>query len=75
MFCYHVAGDEGSGSGSGSGYTEVYPTDMDGATIEAPVAKADRSGPVGSSALLCAPSVALPTMLALSTLALYRQWR
>lgn len=75
VFCYHVAGDEGSGSGSGSGYTEVYPTDMDGAATEAPIVEADRSGPVDDSALLCAPSVALPTMLALSALALHRQWR
>ncbi|XP_053184360.1 glypican-6-like isoform X2 [Scomber japonicus] len=72
---FQDSSDEGSGSGSGSGYTEVYPTDMDAAASEAPVVEADRSGPVHGSALLCAPSVALPTMLALSTLALYRQWR
>lgn len=73
MFC--VAGDEGSSSGSGSGSTEVGPTDMDVAATEAPVVEADRSGPVVDSAPLCAPSLALPTMLALSTLALHRQWR
>eukprot|EP00064_Thunnus_orientalis_P001049 superscaffoldBa00000065_g1050 len=72
---FQDSSDEGSGSGSGSGYTEVYPTDMDGAATEAPIVEADRSGPVDDSALLCAPSVALPTMLALSALALHRQWR
>lgn len=77
VFCYVVAGDEGSGSGSGSGCTEVCPTDMDavGAATEAPVVEADRRGPVDDSAPLHAPSVALPTMLALSALALHRQWR
>lgn len=75
VFCYGVAGDEGSGSGSGSGCTEVCPTDMDSAATEAPVVKADRSGPVEASALLHAPSVALPTILALSALALHQQWR
>lgn len=75
VFCYRVAGDEGSGSGSGSGCTEVYPTDMDVAATEAPVVEADRSEPVDDSALHCAPSVALPTILALSALALHRQWR
>lgn len=75
LFCYGVAGDEGSGSGSGSGCTEVCPTDMDGVATEAPVVEADRSGPVDDSAPLRAPSVALPTILALSALALHRQWR
>lgn len=74
-FCYDAAGDEGSGSGSGSGCTEVCPTDTDSAASEAPVLEADRSGPVDDSGPLHAPSVALPTMLALSTLALHRQWR
>ncbi|GLD66230.1 glypican-6-like protein [Lates japonicus] len=72
---FQDSSDEGSGSGSGSGCTEVCPTDMDGAATEAPVVRADRSGPVGDSALLHVPSVALPTMLALSALALHRQWR
>ncbi|KAM7407373.1 hypothetical protein PAMA_003209 [Pampus argenteus] len=72
---FQDSSDESSGSGSGSGSTEVYPTDMDSAVTEAPVVEADRSGPVGDSALVCSPSVALPTMLALSTLALHRQWR
>ncbi|KAK2906033.1 hypothetical protein Q8A73_009976 [Channa argus] len=72
---FQDSSDEGSGSGSGSGCTEVCPTDMEDATTEAPVVKADRSGPVDDSALLHAPSVALPTMLALSALALHRQWR
>ncbi|XP_058478335.1 glypican-6b isoform X1 [Solea solea] len=67
--------DEGSGSGSGSGCTDVCPTDMDSAATEAPVVKADRSGPVGDTAVHHVPSVALPTMLALSALALHRQWR
>uniref|UniRef100_A0A8D3BSV6 Glypican 6b n=1 Tax=Scophthalmus maximus TaxID=52904 RepID=A0A8D3BSV6_SCOMX len=72
---FQDSSDEGSGSGSGSGCTEVCPTDMDSAATEAPVVKADRSGPVGDSGPLHAPSVALPTMLALSALALHRQWR
>lgn len=75
VFCHGVAGDEGSSEGSGSGCTEISPTDMDGAATEAPVVEADRSGPVDDSAPLRAPSVALPTMLALSALALHRQWR
>lgn len=75
MLCYGVAGDEGSGSGSGSGCTEVCPTDTDHATPEAPVVQADRSGPVDDSDPLRGPSVALPTMLALSALALHQQWR
>lgn len=75
VFCHGVAGDEGSGSGSGSGCTEDCPTDMDAAAPEVPVVEADRSGPVGDSAPLHTPSVALPTMLALSALALHRQWR
>ncbi|XP_006788470.1 glypican-6-like [Neolamprologus brichardi] len=73
---FQDSSDEGSGSGSGSGCTEVCPTYMDGtAATEIPVVRADRSGPVDNSAPLCAPSVALPTMLALSALALQRQWR
>ncbi|XP_042351052.1 glypican-6-like [Plectropomus leopardus] len=72
---FQDSSDEGSGSGSGSGCTEVCPTDMDGAATEAPVVEADRSGPVDDSAPLRAPSVALPTILALSALALHRQWR
>ncbi|XP_022046488.1 glypican-6b isoform X1 [Acanthochromis polyacanthus] len=73
---FQDSSDEGSGSGSGSGCTEVCPTYMDGAdATEIPVVKADRSGPVGDSASLYAPSVALPAMLALSALALHRQWR
>uniref|UniRef100_A0A8D0CME5 Glypican 6b n=1 Tax=Sander lucioperca TaxID=283035 RepID=A0A8D0CME5_SANLU len=74
---FQDSSDEGSGSGSGSGCTEVCPTDMDavGAATEAPVVEADRRGPVDDSAPLHAPSVALPTMLALSALALHRQWR
>ncbi|XP_026233104.1 glypican-6-like [Anabas testudineus] len=72
---FQDSSDEGSGSGSGSGCTEVCPTDMDGAATEAPLVKADRSGPLDDSALLLAPSVALPTMLALSALAVHRQWR
>ncbi|KAI3356270.1 hypothetical protein L3Q82_017516 [Scortum barcoo] len=73
---FQDSSDEGSGSGSGSGCTEVCPTEMDGAATEAPVVRADRSGPVEGSAPLHAPSiVALPTMLALSALALHRQWR
>ncbi|KAG8000636.1 Glypican-6 [Nibea albiflora] len=75
VFCHGVAGDEGSSEGSSSGCTEISPTDMDGAATEAPVVEADRSGPVDDSAPLRAPSVALPTMLALSALALHRQWR
>lgn len=74
--CSGVAGDEGSGSGSGSGCTEDCPTDTDGAAPEAPVVEADRSDPVDNSAPLAASSTALPTMLALSALALHhRQWR
>lgn len=73
---FQDSSDEGSGSGSGSGCTEVCPTDTDGATSEAPVVEAGRSGPVGSSGHpLRAPSAALPISLALSALALHRQWR
>lgn len=72
---FQDSSDEGSGSGSGSGCTDVCPTDMDSATTEIPVVRADRSGPLEGSAQLCAASVALPTMLALSVLALHRQWR
>ncbi|KAM9850714.1 glypican-6-like [Aulostomus maculatus] len=72
---FQDSSDEGSGSGSGSGCTEVCPTDMDGTVSEAPIVEADRSGPVDDAAAVCAPSVALPTMLALSALALQRQWR
>ncbi|XP_041857507.1 glypican-6b isoform X2 [Melanotaenia boesemani] len=72
---FQDSSDEGSGSGSGSGCTEVCPTDVDSATTEIPVVRADRSGPLEGSAQLCAASVALPTMLALSVLALHRQWR
>lgn len=75
LFCCDVAGDEGSGSGSGSGSTEVCPTEAAATATEAPVVEADRSGSVGHSDPLHAPSVALPTMLALSVLALHRQWR
>lgn len=67
--------DEGSGSGSGSGCTEGCTTDMYSAATETPVVKADRSGPMENSSPLCAPSIALPTMLALLALALHRQWR
>ncbi|XP_037345007.2 glypican-6-like isoform X2 [Pungitius pungitius] len=73
---FQDSSDEGSSSGSGSGSTEVGPTDMDvAAATEAPVVEADRSGPVDDSARLSAPSVALTTILALSALALHRQWR
>uniref|UniRef100_A0A668AYG8 Glypican 6b n=1 Tax=Myripristis murdjan TaxID=586833 RepID=A0A668AYG8_9TELE len=72
---FQDSSDEGSGSGSGSGCTEACTTDMDLTATEAPIVEADRSGPVGDSATLPAPSVALPTMLALSALALHRQWR
>ncbi|KAM3861730.1 glypican-6-like [Diretmus argenteus] len=72
---FQDSSDEGSGSGSGSGCTEACTTDMDVTATEAPVVEADRSGPVEDSATLLAPSLALPTMLALSALALHRQWR
>ncbi|XP_075896254.1 glypican-6b isoform X2 [Nelusetta ayraudi] len=73
---FQDSSDEGSGSGSGSGCTEDCPTDTDGAAPEAPVVEADRSDPVDNSAPLAASSAALPTMLALSSLALHhRQWR
>uniref|UniRef100_A0A8C2XAG1 Glypican 6b n=1 Tax=Cyclopterus lumpus TaxID=8103 RepID=A0A8C2XAG1_CYCLU len=72
---FQDSSDEGSGSGSGSGCTEVCPTDVDVAATEGPVVEADRSGPVDDSAPLSAPSLALATMLALSALALHRQWR
>lgn len=73
---FQDSSDEGSGSGSGSGCTEDCPTDTDGAAPEAPVVEADRSDPVDNSAPLAASSAALPTMLALSALALHhRQWR
>lgn len=75
MLCYDVAGDESSGSGSGSGCTEVCPTDTDHTAPEVPVVQADRGGPVDDSDPLRAPSVVLPTMLALSALALHQQWR
>ncbi|KAM9343856.1 glypican-6b [Pholidichthys leucotaenia] len=72
---FQDSSDEGSGSGSGSGCTEVCPTYMDDGATETPVVRADRSGPAHGSAPLCVPSVALPTGLALSALALHRQWR
>ncbi|KAF7215765.1 glypican-6b isoform X2 [Nothobranchius furzeri] len=74
---FQDSSDEGSGSGSGSGCTEACTTDMYTTATKAPVVvmKADRSGPVQDSAPLCAPSVALPTLLALLALMLHRQWR
>uniref|UniRef100_A0A3Q4BWM4 Uncharacterized protein n=1 Tax=Mola mola TaxID=94237 RepID=A0A3Q4BWM4_MOLML len=72
---FQDSSDEGSGSGSGSGSTEVCPTEAAATATEAPVVEADRSGSVGHSDPLHAPSVALPTTLALSVLALHRQWR
>lgn len=73
--CPDVAGDEGSGSGSGSGCTDVCPTDAGGVTTEAPVVEADRGGPVDSCELLSALPATLAVTLALSVLALLRQWR
>ncbi|XP_054887842.1 glypican-6-like isoform X1 [Poeciliopsis prolifica] len=73
--CFQDASDEGSGSGSGSGCTEDCTTHMDSAATETPVVKADRSGPIEDSAPHHAPSIALPTMLALLALTLHRQWR
>ncbi|XP_013878739.1 glypican-6 isoform X1 [Austrofundulus limnaeus] len=67
--------DEGSGSGSGSGCTEACTTETYRAATEILVVKADRSGPVEDSAPLRAPSVALPTTLALLALTLHWQWR
>ncbi|XP_068602321.1 glypican-6b [Brachionichthys hirsutus] len=72
---FQDSSDEGSGSGSGSGCTEVCPTDVDGVASEAPVVEADRSGPVDDSDPLCTSSVALPTILVLSTLAFNQRWR
>ncbi|XP_017278210.1 glypican-6b [Kryptolebias marmoratus] len=72
---FQDSSDEGSGSGSGSGCTEACTTEAYAGTPEAPVVKADRSGPVDDSAPLPAPSVALPTTLALLALTLHRQWR
>ncbi|XP_028992508.1 glypican-6-like isoform X2 [Betta splendens] len=72
---FQDSSDEGSGSGSGSGCTEACPTDADGAISEAPVVKADRSGPAEASAPGHAPSVTLLTVLALSALALHQQGR
>ncbi|XP_010771843.1 glypican-6b isoform X2 [Notothenia coriiceps] len=72
---FQDSSDEGSGSGSGSGCTEACPTEAGGAASEAPVVEADRRGPVDDSAPLRAPSVALPTILALSALALHPLWR
>ncbi|KAI4805849.1 hypothetical protein KUCAC02_010444, partial [Chaenocephalus aceratus] len=72
---FQDSSDEGSGSGSGSGCTEACPTEAGGAASEAPVVEADRRGPVDDSAPLRAPSVALPTILALSALALHQLWR
>ncbi|KAM6934730.1 glypican-6-like isoform 2-T2 [Xenentodon cancila] len=72
---FQDSSDEGSGSGSGSGSTEISPTDMDGVVTEIPEVRFDRSGPVKASAPLCAPSVALPTVLALLVLILHQQWR
>ncbi|XP_068428417.1 glypican-6-like isoform X1 [Clinocottus analis] len=72
---FQDSSDEGSGSASGSGCTEVCPTEMNVAATEAPMVEADRSGPVDDAASLCAPSLALPTILSLFALALHRQWR
>lgn len=75
--CADVAGDEGSSSGSGSGCTDVCPTDAEpeDLTSEAPVVEADRGGPVDGCELPGAPPAALLLTLALSVLALSRQWR
>ncbi|XP_007546475.1 glypican-6-like isoform X2 [Poecilia latipinna] len=72
---FQDSSDEGSGSGSGSGCTEGCTTDMYSAATETPVVRADRSGPMEDSAPHHAPSIALPTMLALLALTLHRQWR
>ncbi|TNN04245.1 glypican-6b isoform X1 [Takifugu flavidus] len=74
---FQDSSDEGSGSGSGSGCTDVCPTDADAEdlTTEAPVVEADRGGPVDGSELPSAPPAALLLTLALSVLALSRQWR
>lgn len=72
---FQDSSDEGSGSGSGSGCTDACTTEINVSATEAPVVEADRSGPVAGSAHVCAPSLTLPTMLALSALALLRQWR
>ncbi|XP_008402012.1 glypican-6-like [Poecilia reticulata] len=72
---FQDSSDEGSGSGSGSGCTEGCTTDMYSTATETPVVRADRSGPMEDSAPHHAPSIALPTMLALLALTLHRQWR
>lgn len=72
---FQDSGDEASGSGSGSGCTEDCPTEADTPASEAPVVEADRSGPVGASTPLHTPPIVLSTALALSALALPRQWR
>ncbi|XP_061579410.1 glypican-6-like [Cololabis saira] len=72
---FQDSSDEGSGSGSGSGSTEISPTDVDAVVTEVPEVRFDRSGPVKASAPLGAPSVALPTVLALLVLVLHQQWR
>lgn len=72
---FQDSGDEGSGSGSGSGCTEDCPTDSDSSAPEVPVVEVGQAKPVGGSAPLCTSSVTVPTALALSALALHRQWR
>ncbi|XP_056144997.1 glypican-6-like [Lampris incognitus] len=72
---FQDSSDEGSGSGSGSGCSDACTTDTDFTPTEAPVVEADRSGPADDSAAAFAPSLVLPTVMAVSALALQQQWR
>ncbi|XP_036396243.1 glypican-6-like [Megalops cyprinoides] len=71
---FQDSSDEGSGSGSGSGCTEACVTEFDFVSTEAPVVGADRSDE-RASAPNPSSSLVLVSALALTILALQRQWR
>ncbi|XP_061092271.1 glypican-6a isoform X2 [Conger conger] len=71
---FQDSSDEGSASGSGSGCTEACVTEFDFVSPEAPVVGADRSDE-RAAAGRPGPSPALAAALALTALALQRQWR
>ncbi|KAG7466990.1 hypothetical protein MATL_G00148500 [Megalops atlanticus] len=71
---FQDSSDEGSGSGSGSGCTEACVTEFDFVSTEAPVVGADRSDE-RASAPNPGSSLVLVSALALTILALQRQWR
>ncbi|KAJ8393835.1 hypothetical protein AAFF_G00055640 [Aldrovandia affinis] len=72
---FQDSSDEGSGSGSGSGCTEACVTEFDFVSPEAPVVGADRSDVQASASHRSSSSLVLVAALALTVLALQRQWR